>query len=51
MAATGTGAKKMVIGWWLCRGAQVFLVQALLQADGPTDSHLPLPVFVGKIIK
>lgn len=30
MAATGTGAKEVVIGWLLCRGAQVCLVQNLL---------------------
>lgn len=51
MAATGTGAKEVVIGWLLCRGAQVCLVQNLLWAGGPTDSPLPLPVFVGKIMK
>lgn len=31
--ATGTGARKVVIGWLFCLGASGFLLQALLQAS------------------
>lgn len=50
-AAAGTGATEVAIDWLLCRGAQVFLMRNLPQAGGPTHSHLPLPVFVGKMRK
>lgn len=50
-AAAGTGATEVAIGWFLCRGAQVYLVCNLPQADCPTLSHLPLPVFVGEMRK